>query len=293
MSGAWYSKVVEKLNKLVEDNDGDAWLKESLNAPKIPDFYAGGLKVNDRDQLLAQFVSDSTEHILKNVTPNFVTMLTMVEEISRMKAAFVKSHDKIQMLTDAVTELMKSNNDLRNQIGETGERNNELLDVKNDNTKTNPFGVLQQGRQLSKQFKKKGGEKQAGDGSEIPGHPTWAQYAQYTQNQSKPFREPEKKMIKKLRVDDNGKLSFKEFEKVIRKPRANNRPRTTEQMQKDQEKETKNKERANREIIICGIPSPDLDKYEDEIKEMEEVMAVLEELETKWIPEGVDLKDLG
>jgi hypothetical protein len=100
-------------------------------------------------------------------------------------------------------------------------------------------------------------------------------------------------MIKKLRVDDNGKLSFKESEKVIRKPRANNRPRTTEQMQKDQEKETKNKERANREIIICGIPSPDLDKYEDEIKEMEEVMAVLEELETKWIPEGVDLKDLG
>ena len=288
MSGAWYSKVVEKLNKLLADNDGDAWLKDSLNAPKIPDFYEKKLNVHDRDHLLAQFVSDSTEHVLKNVTPNFVIMLTMVEEMGRMKAAFAKTNDKIQSLTVAVTELIKSNNDLRNQIGEAseaGKQKDELLASKNDN----PFGTLQQGCQLSKQLKRKGDR----DGSEIVGHSTWAQHAQHTQNQPKPFKEPEKKMIKKLRVDENNKLTIEEFETIKRKPRANNRPRTPEQIQKDQEKETKNKEIANREIILCGLPSPNLDKYEDEdeTKEMEDVMAVLEELETKWIPEGVDLKD--
>ena len=71
-------------------------------------------------------------------------------------------------------------------------------------------------------------------------------------------------------MDENDKLYSEPFEKVIRKAtRANNRPRTDEQLRKDEVKEAKNKDRADREIIISGLPSPspeDAAKYDDEIE---------------------------
>ena len=169
MSGAWYSKVVEKINKFQQENDGNTWLIDSSKTPKVPDFSKAGTSVRERDQLIAEFVQKSTQHILKNITPNFVIMLNMGEELSQMKAAFVKSNDKIQQLTDAVRELTKSNNDLKNKIHETKEQKGGSSDEKN----SNQFGALQQGR-LSKQFKKKSGETQTGNGSDVIGHQTWA-----------------------------------------------------------------------------------------------------------------------
>ena len=138
MLGAWYSKVDEKIKKFQRENDGNTWLEDSSKAPTLPDFHRTGLLVAGPDELITKFVQDSTEHILKNITPNFVIMLNMGEELSQMKAAFVKSNDKIQQLTEAVVELTKRNNDLKNQIYETKEQEDESSDEKNGN----PFGIL-------------------------------------------------------------------------------------------------------------------------------------------------------